>query len=150
VKTDGQPSDPRPGVGLSDRRNGSKARPAEDSGVSDIELVLPEGRAFDAVGRLVAAGVGTRAGLRVDRIEDLQLALEAFRHRPGAPGVTRMRFCPAEAGVRVEVSPLGGLESDRALERVLSTLVDEVGSLGAGRDRRISLTVANGSVAEGR
>ena len=48
-----------------------------------VELELPDGRPFDAVGRLVAGGIAGRAGLTVDRIDDLQLALQAVRRDPG-------------------------------------------------------------------
>lgn len=111
-----------------------------------VELVLPDGRAFDAVGRLVAAGVAARSGLQVDRVERLQLALEAVRTRPGARGETRMSFRPAEGDVRVEVVPLAGSPAMRGLERVLSTLVDEIGLAGDDDDRGVVLRIANAPV----
>lgn len=111
-----------------------------------VELVLPDGRAFDAVGRLVAGGVAARCGLQVDRMERLQLALEAVRSRPGARGETRMTFFPADGDVRVEVLPLVGPTVGPELERVLSTVVDEIGRPGGDDDRGVVLRLANAPV----
>lgn len=137
--------------------NGSRA-PSEDVGddagddeLAAVELILPAGSAFDPVARLVAAGVGTRAGLGVDRIEDLQLALEAIRHRPSGRGTTtRLSFTPQGHGLQVDVGPLGEGEEACALERVVSTLVGEAWSDGAGGDRRLVLRVADPSASGGR
>jgi hypothetical protein len=115
----------------------------------EIELELPPDPAFDAVARLVAAGVGARAGLGVDRIEDLQLALEAVRRTPQALGRTTMTFTPATEAVLVDVGPLGS-DGDGALERVLSTLVGDVYSHGADEERRLVLRVVNPPAHEGR
>jgi hypothetical protein len=111
-----------------------------------VELVLPEGRAFDAVGRLVAAGVAARSGLQLDRVERLQLALDAVRTRPGAQGETRMRFRPADGNVSVEVVVLAGSPAGRGLERVLSPLVDEIRLPSGDGDRGVVLRVANAPV----
>jgi hypothetical protein len=114
---------------------------------SPVELELPADRSFDAVGRLVAAGIGSRAGLDVARIEDLQLALEAVLHRPDARGTTRMTMTPSDVGLRVEIGPLVSRDSGRHLERVLSTLVNEVETRIAGRDVWITLRLPTGAFA---
>lgn len=111
-------------------------------GAPTVQLVLPAGRPFDAVGRLVAAGVGARSGLRLDRIEGLQRALEVVRGRPGARGATTVTFSPADGDLRVGVGPLEGSRGRSGLEGVLSSLVDDV-SCGSGGDEWIVLRVAN-------
>lgn len=153
-----QPSDRRDSVVPSSPPNGAGApsaaaadRHGRPDGLSEVELVLPEGDAFDPVARLVAAGVGTRTGLGVDRIEDLQLALEAIRHRPsGHRETTRLSFIPEGHTLQVDVEPHGEDDEARALERVVSLLVSEVWSDGAGSDRRLVLRVANPSASGGR
>ena len=80
-------------------------QPHERASAGRVELELPSDRSFHPVGRLVAAGVGSRAGLDVDRIDDLQLALEAVLVRRVARGPTRMTLT-ASSDLLVEIGPL--------------------------------------------
>jgi hypothetical protein len=110
----------------------------KDAAVVDLEL--PEGHLFDAVGRLVAAGMAARAGLGVDRVDDLQLALQAVRREPCARGTTRILLASDGHELRAEVGPLAGRRHD-ALEGVLSTLVERVETRTTGADTWITLRV---------
>jgi hypothetical protein len=104
-----------------------------------VELELPDGRSFDAVGRLVVAGVACRAGLTVDRIDGLQLALQAVRHDPRARGTTRVVLTSDRGELRAEIGPLVRTRPDRGLEGVLSTLVKGVETRTTGDGTWITL-----------
>lgn len=109
--------------------------------VAVVELDLPEGRSFDAVGRLVAGGIAARAGLGVDRIDDFQLAVQAVRRDPRASGRTRLLLVSDEQGLRAEIGPLAGGRRHEALEGVLSSLVQGVETRTTGPDTWITLRV---------
>jgi hypothetical protein len=115
-----------------------------------VELELPPDRSFDAVGRLVAAGLGSRAALGVDRIEALQLALETFRHRPEAGGPTRLTLRRSEGSLRLEIGPLTSRDSAAELERVLSRVVPDLELEPSDGSRWIALRVPGPAVDEGR
>ncbi len=109
-----------------------------------VELELPDGRSFDAVGRLVAAGIAGRAGVTVDRIDDLQLAVQAVRRSPGARGTTRILLTSDEGGLRAEIGPVVRTRGHEALEGVLSTLVQGVETRTTGGDTWIVLRIPLG------
>ena len=106
-----------------------------------VELELPGGRSFDAVGRLVAAGIADRAGLAVDRIDDLQLALQAVRRDPGTRGTTRILLASDDEELRAEIGPIVRTRNHASLEGVLSTLVQGVETRTTGGDTWIVLRV---------
>jgi hypothetical protein len=123
------------------------ARASEEA----VELELPPDRSFDAVGRLVAAGLGSRTALGVDRIEALQLALDTFRHRSGAGGPTRLTLRRSEESLRLEIGPLTSRDSAAELERVLSRVVPDLELELSDDSRSITLRVPSGpAVYEGR
>ena len=107
-----------------------------------MELELPDVRSFDAVGRLVAGGIASRAGLTVDRIDDLQLALQAVRRGPGTRGTTRILLTSDEQELRAEIGPVVRTRHHEALEGVLSTLVQGVETRTTGGDTWIVLRVS--------
>lgn len=120
------------------------ARPAR------VELELPPDRSFHAVGRLVAAGVGSRAGLGVDRIDDLQLALVAVLRRPDARGSTRMALTASPDDLHVEIGPLRARDSGCELERVVSAFVPDVETHGVHDQVWISFRLPTHVSAESR
>ena len=107
-----------------------RERPAHDDERDVVELELPPDRSFDAVGRLVAAGVASRVGLGTDRIDDLLVALDRIRQRPELRGSTTVLLRPSERELRLEIGPLASHDSARELARVLSTVVDAADSRG--------------------
>jgi hypothetical protein len=115
-----------------------------------VELELPDGRSFDAVGRLVAAGVAGRAGLPVDRIDRLQLALQAVRRDPRARGTTRISLTSSQGELQAEIGPLSRTSPDGELEDVLSTLVKDVEMRVAGEDTWITLRLPIPAATEAR
>jgi len=105
--------------------------------VESIELTIPRERDFGAVADLVLAGLGSRADLTLETIDDLQLALESLLehgHHDGDALV--MRFLVAGDSIRASVGPfdvdaiephLRGSDGDGiGLRRVLETTVDRV------------------------
>jgi hypothetical protein len=115
------------------------AEGGSDDNLAVVELELPGGRSYDAVGRLVAAGVAGRAGLPVDSIDRLQLALQAVRRDPRARGTTSISLTSSQGELRAEIGPLVRTRPDHALENVLSTLVNGVETRVAGEDTWITL-----------
>lgn len=103
-----------------------------------VELVTPVGRDWDAVARLVLAGVGERLHMSVEEVDDLQLAVERLLLEAGPadeqmcmvleidPGrMVRVRLGPlrersATAALRAPDPPPGQL----GLRRILQTVVD--------------------------
>lgn len=129
-------------------RTGAERRDARVNGT--VELEVPGDRSFDPVARLVAGGVGSRAGLGVDVIDDLQLALEAVLNRPDARGPTRIALTTADDGLEVEIGPLVTHDAGRELERVLSTLVSDVEARASGLQTLIKLRLATAQPSLGR
>jgi hypothetical protein len=116
-----------------------------------VELELSRGHRFTAVARLVAAGLGARLGLPVDRLEDLKLAVDAAVRQPQSKDTLTLAMTPTPDDLQVEVGPLAaaGLDS-RGLEDVLSTLVDETRTRRSGGDVWISLRIARPGVVASR
>jgi hypothetical protein len=91
-----------------------------------VELELPAEHPFDAVGRLVVAGLGARVGLSVDRVEDLQRALETVFEQPAARDTLTVSMTHSPTALSVSVGPLlAGGEEQQDLECVLPTLFGE-------------------------
>ncbi|TML49720.1 MAG: hypothetical protein E6G20_01355 [Actinobacteria bacterium] len=100
--------------------------PGEAVGEAAVELELPASAPYHAVGRLVVGGVAHRAGIQVEAIEDLQLAVEALLcRRPVTPSLT-LELTESELELRVRLGPFAPAPDDRdRVSRMLSSLVDE-------------------------
>jgi hypothetical protein len=119
-----------------------------DDPLVTVELELPRGRSFLAVARLVAAGLGARVGLRVDRLEDLELAIEAALRQPLSRDTLTLALTPTPEDLQVEVGPLAAAALDsRGLEGVLSTLVDELRTRRSGAEVWIAMRIWRPRVA---
>lgn len=92
----------------------------------EVDLELPAS-SFGAVGRLVLAGMASRSGVTVERIDELQLAFDTILRRPLAGEALSIRMRPEPEALSVRIGPLS-VEMEELLdfERVLSALVDEV------------------------
>jgi hypothetical protein len=100
----------------------------------EIILTIPRDRALYSVAHLVLGGLGIRLNLTFERLEDLQLAVEAALERATADEVTvtvRLQdgeietiVGPMTDGVRAELEADGG--EDVGLRRILDALVDRV------------------------
>lgn len=102
------------------------------------------------MGRLVVAGVASRAGLGVDRIGALQQDVAAILRRPNARGRTTMAMTLSDVDLRVDIGPLSRRDAGRDLECVLSTLVNEVETRTAGRDVWLTLRLPTRPLATDR
>lgn len=121
-----------------------------DTHAAVVELELPDGRPFDAVGRLIAAGVAGRAGLPIDCIDRLQLALQVVRRDPHARGTTSISLTSSPGEFRAEIGPLVRASPDGELQDVLSTLVKHVETRAAGGDTWITLRLPVPAAGEAR
>jgi hypothetical protein len=126
------------------------AEGGSDDNSAVVELELPDGRSYDAVGRLVAAGVAGRAGLPVDSIDRLQLALQAVRRDPRARGTTSISLTSSQGELQADIGPLVRAHPDGELEDVLSTLVKHVETRAAGGDTWITLRLPIPAANEAR
>ena len=116
-----------------------------------VELELPYGRHFTAVARLVAAGLGARLGLHVDRIDRLKLAIDTALRQPQAGDRLTLALTPTHDDLEVEIGPLAAAGVDaRGLEDVLSTLVDDIRTRRSGVDVWIALRVSRPDGVAGR
>ena len=99
-----------------------------------VELSLPARRNMMLVLRLTTAGVVARAGLTVDRMDDVKLAVEeacgCLISEAGGPERLRLRFSEADGALRIAVCGEGGSpaaigEDEREVVRcILESLVD--------------------------
>jgi hypothetical protein len=98
----------------------------------EITLVIPAQEDFRQIAHLVLGGLGARADLTYEDLDDLQTALDALLGRRDDNGEMHVRFDVHDDAVRSTVGPfaeaqLDELESDSAafgLRRVLETVVD--------------------------
>lgn len=115
---------------------------------TSIELELPPGPAFDAVGRLVLGGLGARVGLGVDRIADFQRALDATLHELPSRSTLVLTMRPTSDDLHIRLGPFEGAGArSRGVQRVLSTLVDEIVTQESGRDVWIDMRVSRHRLA---
>jgi hypothetical protein len=115
-----------------------------------IELELPRGSRFSAVARLVAAGIGARLGLSVERLEDLKLAIDAALRQTGSKDTLMLAMTPTLDDLQWEVGPLSAAGLDSCgLEGVLSTLV-EARTRRSGNDVWIAMRIARPSAVASR
>ena len=121
-----------------------------------VELALPARRSMMLVLRLTTAGVVARAGLTVDRMDDVKLAVEeacsCLISEADGPERLRLRFTEADGALRISVRGEGGVpaaigEDEREVVRcILESLVDGVelcadGAAIAGVELRVALDV---------
>jgi hypothetical protein len=98
----------------------------------DIVLAIPAREDFRQIAQLVVGGVGAQLDATVDRLDDLQTALEALLASRGESGEARIAVGIDGGAVRVTVGPfaagtLAGLDEGGeklGLRRVLDTLID--------------------------
>jgi hypothetical protein len=98
-----------------------------------VVLTLPNEPRFLVLVRLALSGLASQHDLPYDRMDDLQLAVEAVLAEERAEGLeTTLRIEPIEEGVGVSIRVGDGHEIAAAgdggapLERMLSLLVDSV------------------------
>ena len=99
-----------------------------------VELALPARRNMMLVLRLTTAGVVARAGLTVDRMDDVKLAVEeacsCLISESGGSDRLRLRFSESDGTLRISVRGEGGNpatigEDEREVVRcILESLVD--------------------------
>ena len=99
-----------------------------------VELALPARRSMMLVLRLTTAGVVARAGLTVDRMDDVKLAVEeacsCLIRDAGGPERLRLRFSESDGTLHISVCGEGGNfaaigEDEREVVRcILESLVD--------------------------
>ena len=119
-----------------------------------VELALPARRSMMLVLRLTTAGVVARAGLTVDRMDDVKLAVEeacsCLIREDGGPQLLRLRFSEADGALRISVrgedgSPAAiGADEREVVRCILESMVDGVelsadGSTVSGVELRIAL-----------
>jgi hypothetical protein len=104
----------------------------------NIELRIPNQRAYHGVARLVVGGLAARHDLSYETLEDLQLALGTVLEADGyaAADEIRVEFDVVEDEITMAIGPLRGdvvradLESagddELGVGRLLATLVQEV------------------------
>ena len=101
-----------------------------------VELALSARRSMMLVLRLTTAGVVARAGLTVDRMDDVKLAVEeacsCLITEAGGPERLRLRFSEADGALRISVRGEGGNpaaigeDECEVVRCVLEALVDGV------------------------
>ena len=114
--------------------------------VSDrIVLTVPAGARFRSVATLVLGGIGGRADLPYERMDDLQLAVLSILDSTDGDAVT-LEVESDDDGLTVAVGPVrDGSSSDDGLRLVLSRLVDGVAHEHRDAPEWITFGVANGS-----
>jgi anti-sigma regulatory factor (Ser/Thr protein kinase) len=91
-----------------------------------IVLALPTEARFRSVATLVLGGIGSRADLPYERMDDLQLAVLSALDAADQPDVT-IEVDADENGVSLALGPVrDGSGDDEGLGLVLSRLVDDV------------------------
>ena len=120
----------------------------------EVELKLPAQRGMMLVIRLTTAGVIARAGLGVDRVDDVKMAVEeacACLMGDGATGTLRLRFAEADGQLLINVcaddgcaAPQADPDELRVEKCILEALVDGAtlhvtGSMVRGVELRVAL-----------
>jgi hypothetical protein len=116
--------------------------------VSDrIVLTVPAGARFRGVATLVLGGIGGRAALPYERMDDLQLAVLSILDASDGEAVT-LEVESGDDGLAVAVGPVrDGSSHDDGLRLVLSRLVDGVVHEHRDGAEWITFGVANGGSA---
>jgi anti-sigma regulatory factor (Ser/Thr protein kinase) len=100
----------------------------------EIRLVIPSDEGFRPIARLVTGGLALRLDLTFDRLEDLQLAVDALLVLRNDDGDVVVELGVEESALRVVVGPfapealreLGEGGDQLGLRRVLETVCDSV------------------------
>ncbi len=116
--------------------------------VSDrIVLTVPSGARFRGVATLVLGGIGGRAALSYERMDDLQLAVLSILDSTDGEAVT-LEVESDDGGLAIAIGPVrDGSSNDDGLRLVLSRLVDGVAHEHRDGAEWITFGVANGSAA---
>jgi hypothetical protein len=119
-----------------------------EADVSDrIVLTVPAGARFRSVATLVLGGIGGRADLPYERMDDLQLAVLSILDSTDGEAVT-LEVESDDRGLAVAIGPVrDGSSNDDGLRLVLSRLVDGVAHEHRDGAEWITFGVANGSAA---
>ena len=89
-----------------------------------IRLIIPAGEGYREVASLVLGGVGTRADLSFERMDDLQLAVLSLLDATEGSDVT-VEVSVDDSYVSASVGPLReDVDDDAGLERVVGRLAD--------------------------
>ena len=118
-------------------------RERQPLGPAFVELELPAGQPFDSVGRLVAAALGSRLDLPVDRIDNLKLAVQTILGAAPSGSTLTVALMHTAEELHVEVGPFTCSDAEiRSIGRVVSPLVDELTIHGLERDMRVAFRVS--------
>ena len=110
---------------------------------ASVRLELSANACCRAVGRLVVGGVGSRLALPVDRIEDLQLAVEALLSRTAARRVVDLELTESTEWLRVRLGPFAPAPAERGrVQEMLLRLVEDVDVQDSGDGEWIVLGAA--------
>lgn len=97
-----------------------------EHGAATVELEIPADLRFRAVGRLVAGGLAARAGLDIDEIDEVRLAIEMLLRQPPARDALSLSMTESRDALELTIGPFSSTVADpTALERVLVPLVDD-------------------------
>ena len=115
-------------------------------GVSDrIVLTIPTDARLRSVATLVLGGIGSRAELAYERMDDLQLAVLSALDAVDGHAATIEVDADGDT-LRVTLGRLrDGAASDTGLARVLAPLVDEVGYESRDGGQWVTLAVSSGA-----
>jgi hypothetical protein len=112
-----------------------------------IVLTVPAGARFRSVATLVLGGIGGRADLPYERMDDLQLAVLSILDSTDGDAVT-LEVESDDGGLAVAVGPVrDGTRNDDGLRLVLSRLVDGVAHEHRDGAEWITFGVANAGSA---
>ena len=112
---------------------------AKPDAAGRVELVTPAGREWRPVIRLVLGGVANQLDMRLEELDDLQLAVERLLLEAGTDDASRVSVEVTPGGVRTIVGPLresliaealrgpAPAAGELSLRRVLETVVDSYG-----------------------
>jgi hypothetical protein len=93
-----------------------------------IVLTIPTDPRFRPIATLVLGGVGTRADMSYERMDDFQLAVLSALEAADDDAVT-LEVDTDDHGLRLALGPVrNGSGSDEGLTRVLARLVDQLAS----------------------
>jgi hypothetical protein len=115
--------------------------------VSDrIVLTIPTDPRFRSVATLVLGGVGSRADVSYERMDDFQLAALSALEATEGNTITLELDC-GEDGIRLALGPVrSGSGADEGLKAVLSRLVDEVAHESRDDGEWLALRLARASL----
>ena len=109
-------------------------------------LTVPTEERFRSVATLVVGGIGSRADLPYERMDDLQLAVLSVLEAADREEIT-LEVDADERGVRLVLGPVrDGSSGDDGLALVLSRLVDDVAHERRDGAAWLSLGLTRGQV----